>query len=63
MLEFVYSELYFVRDEKNFINPLLQVGFGSGSSEKSTGSGSGGPKINGSARIRILNPALGRANG
>ena len=54
MLEFVYSGLYFVRDEKIFINPLLQVGFGSGSSEKSTGSG--GPKINGSDRIRIIIP-------
>ena len=44
MLEFVHSGLYFVRDENNFINPLLQVG--SGSDEKSIGSG--GPKINGS---------------
>ena len=26
MLEFVDSGLYFVQDEKNFINPLLQVG-------------------------------------
>ena len=33
------------------MNPLLQVG--SGSVEKSTGSGSGGPKISGSDRIRI----------
>ena len=48
MLEFVDSGLYFVQDENNFMNPLLQVGFGSvsGSNEKSTGSGSGGPKIN-----------------
>ena len=38
MLEFVYSGLYFVQDENDFINPLLQVG--SGSSENSTGSGS-----------------------
>ena len=55
MLEFVASGLYFVRDENNFINPLLQVGFGSGSVEKSKGSG--GAKINGSDRIRILIPA------
>ena len=41
MLEFVDSDLYFVQDKNNFINPLLQVG--SGSVEKSTGSG--GPKI------------------
>ena len=53
MLEFVDSGLYFVQDENNFINPLLQVG--SGSVEKSTGSG--GPKINGSDRIGILIPA------
>jgi len=51
MLEFVDSGLYFVQDENNFINPLLQVGSGSGSVEKSTGSG--GPKINGSDRILI----------
>ena len=44
MLEFVDSDLYFVEDKNNFINPLLQVG--SGSVEKSTGSG--GPKITGS---------------
>ena len=56
-LEVVYSGLYFVQDEYSFINPLLQVG--SGYNEKSTGSGSGGPKINGSDRIRILiNPLL-----
>ena len=54
MLEFVDSGLYFVQDENNFINPLLQVG--SGSDEKSTGSG--GPKINGSYRIRILIPGF-----
>ena len=40
MLEFVDSGLYFVQDKNNFINPLLQVGSGSGSVEKSTGSGS-----------------------
>ena len=40
MLEFVDSGLYFVQDENNFINPLLQVG-------------SVGPKIRGSDRIRI----------
>ena len=53
MLEFVDSDLYFVRDKDNFINRSLQVG--SGSVEKSTGSGSGigGPKINGSDRILI----------
>jgi len=45
MLEFVNSGLYFVQDENNFINPLLQVG-------------SGGQKINGSDRIRILIPAF-----
>ena len=55
MLEFVDSGLYFVQDENNFINPMLQVG--SGSVEKSIGSGSGGSKINGSERIRILIPA------
>ena len=47
MLEFVDSDLYVVQDKNNFINPLLQVG-----------SGSGGPKITGSDRIRILIPAL-----
>ena len=35
MPEYVDSSLYFVRDENNFINPLLQEG--SGSNEKSTG--------------------------
>ena len=30
MLEFVDSGLYFVQDENNSINPLLQVGSGSG---------------------------------
>ena len=56
MLEFVDSDLYFVQVKNNFINPLLQVGSGSGSIKKSTGSGSGGPNINGSDRIRILIP-------
>ena len=58
MVEFVDSELYFVQDENNFISALLQVGSRSGSVEKSTGSGagSGGAKINGSDRIRILIP-------
>ena len=51
MLEFVDSGLYFVQDENNFINPLLQVG--SRSVEKITGSGFGGPKITGSDRIQI----------
>ena len=53
MLEFVDSGLYFVQDENSFINPLLQVRSGSGSAEKSTGSRSGGSKINGFDRIRI----------
>ena len=52
MLEFVDSGLYFVQDENYLRNPLLQGG--SGSAEKITGSG--GPKINGSDRIRILIP-------
>ena len=56
MLEFVDSDLYSVQDEINFINPLVQVG--SGSNVKSTGSG--GRKISGSDRIRILIP--GRYN-
>ena len=38
MLEVVDSDLYFVKDKNNCINPLLQVGSGSGSVEKSTGS-------------------------
>ena len=50
MIDFVDSGLYFVQYENNFINLLLQVG----SVEKSTGSG--GPKINGSNRIRIVIP-------
>ena len=54
MLEFVNSGFYFVQDENNFINPLLHVGSGSG--EKSTGSG--GPKINGSDRIHFLIPGI-----
>ena len=54
MLEFVNSGLCIVQDKNNFINPLLQVG--SGSVEKSTGSGR--QKINGSDWIRILIPAL-----
>ena len=55
-LEFVDSGFYFVQDENSFINSLLQVGSESGSNEKITGSGSGGPKINRSDRI--LNPAI-----
>ena len=44
-----------MRDEDNFLNPLLQVGSGSGSGcEKINESGSGGPEINGSDRIWIL---------
>ena len=50
MLEFVDSDLYFVQDKNNFINPLLQVG--SGSVEKSTGSG--GPKITGSGSSSLV---------
>ena len=42
MLEFGDSGVHFVTDENNFINPLLQVGSGYKSVEKSTGSG--GPK-------------------
>ena len=38
MLEFVDSDLYFVQDKNNFINPLFQVGSGG---PKITGSGSG----------------------
>ena len=49
MLEFVDSELYFVQDKNNFIKKKV---------EKSTGSGSGGPKIAGSDRIRILIPDI-----
>ena len=58
MHKFVDSGLYFVQDENNFINPLLQIG--SGSVEKSTGSG--GPKITGSDRIRILIPVIKTKN-
>ena len=58
MLEFVDSDLYFVQVKNDIINPLLQVGSGSGSVEKITGSESGGPKITGSDRIRILIPVL-----
>ena len=54
MLEFVDSGLYFAQDINNFINSLLKEGSGSGFVEKITGSG--GPKINGSDRIRILIP-------
>ena len=64
MLEFVDSSLYYVQDKNNFIYPLLQVGSGPGSDEKSTGSGSGGPEINGSDPIwiRILIPAFNSNN-
>ena len=58
MLEFLVSDLYVVQDKNNFINSLLQVGSGFGSVEKITGSGSGGPKITGSDRIRILIPDI-----
>ena len=57
MLEFVDSDLYFVQDKNNFINPLLQVGFGS--VEKITGSGSGGLEITGSGSSSlVLGPVL-----
>ena len=56
MLEFVDSDLYFVQDKNDFINPLLQVGSGSGSGSVEKSTGSGGPKINGPDRIRILLP-------
>ena len=42
MLEFVDSGLSFVQDKNNFINPLLQLG---------SGSGSGRPNINGSESL------------
>ena len=48
------SGLYFVQDENNFINLLLRVG--SGSNEKSTGSG--GPKINGSGTSSLVKNSL-----
>ena len=53
MLEVVDSDLYFVQDKNNFINLLLQVGSGSGSGSVEKSTGSGGPKITGSDRIRI----------
>ena len=56
MLEFVDSGLYFVQDENNFINPLLQVG--SGSAEKKHRIRIRRAKINGSDRIRILIPGI-----
>ena len=55
MLQFVASGLYFVQDEYNFINPLLQVGSGSGFVENGTGSGSV-EKSTGSGSDRILIP-------
>ena len=48
MIEFVEFDLYFVQDKNNFINPLLQVGSGSGSGSVEKSTGSGGPKITGS---------------
>ena len=53
MLEFVDSDLYFVQDKNNVINPLLQVG--SGSVEKRTGSGR--PKITGSSSLQFSTEA------
>ena len=55
MLEFVDYGLYFVQDENNFIHPVLKVGSGSGSDEKSLGSGR--PKINGSSSRVFVNPS------
>ena len=55
MLEFVDSGLYFVEDENNYINLLLQVGSGSGSDKKYR---IRRQKINGSDRIRILIPDI-----
>ena len=52
MLKFVDSDLYFVKDKNYFKNPLLQVGSGSGSFEKSTGSG--GAKITGSGSSSLF---------
>ena len=50
MLEFVDSDLYFVQDKNNVKKKtLLQVGSGSGSVEKITGSG--GAKITGSSSL------------
>ena len=34
MFEFIYAGLNFVQDENNFINPVLPIVSGSGSSEK-----------------------------
>jgi len=48
MLEFVDSDVYFVQAKNNFINPVLQVGSGSGSGSVKKSTGSGGPKITGS---------------
>ena len=43
-----YEYISLKNNEDNFTNPLLQVGSGSGYKEKSNGSRSSGPKINGS---------------
>ena len=48
MLEFVDSDSYFVQDKNNFINPLLQVGSGSGSVEKPDPEGQKSPDPTGS---------------
>ena len=55
MVAFVDSDLYFVQDKNNLINPLLKVG--SGSVEKSTGSG--GPKITGSGSSSLVKSKWG----
>ena len=52
MLEFVDSGIYLVQDEKKCYTSVVRDRIRG----KSTGSGSGGPKINGSDRIWILIP-------
>ena len=51
MLAFVDSGLYFVQNENNFINPLLQD---PDTMKKLKSTGSGGPEINISDWILIL---------
>ena len=59
MLEFVDSGLYFVQDENNLYKSIvtgrIRIRIRILPVEKSTGSG--GQKINGSDRIRVLIPA------
>ena len=54
MLEFVDSDLYFIQDKNNFINSLLQVGSGSGSGSVEKSTGSGGSKIAGSGSSSLI---------